>query len=98
MSMVHIVTLVTGEFEDTSRQVVGAYLDEGKALARKRELEEIIELCALDYQSTRERVSTGGDYALEGSEEELQKLAGLDYVYISYNGLGVFMESIPLIG
>lgn len=98
MSMVHIITLVTGEYSDTCRQVVGAYLDEGKALARKQELYDLTVMYGLDYASTRERVSVGGDYVEEGAEEGFAKDSGIDYTYISYTGLGVFMESIPLLG
>ena len=98
MSMVHIVTLVTGEYEDTSRQVIGAYLNEDKARARMRELEEILELCALDRQSIRARIMTGGPDAPEGMEESAAKLAGLEDIYVSYNGVGVFLESITLLG
>ena len=98
MAMVHIVTLVTGEYEDTSRQVVGAYLDEEKAVARARELEAILELCALDRTSTRARVMTGGPDIPEGMDESAAMLAGLDSIYVSYNGVGVFIDSITLLG
>ena len=98
MAMVHIVTLVTGEYEDTNRQVIGAYLDEEKAVARARELEAILELCALDRTSTRARIMAGGPDAPEGMEESAALLAGLDSIYVSYNGVGVFIDSIRLLG
>lgn len=95
---VHIITLITGEYADTSRQVVGAYLDYAKALARQSEVEDALILHGLDRESVRARLQAGGEYEEDGATEALAKDLGLSYVYMSYNGFFVSMESIYLNG
>jgi hypothetical protein len=95
---VHLVTLITGEYSDTTRQVVGAYLDYAKASARKAELEDLFALHGLDKESVRNRLRADGEYTVPGAEEAFTKDAGLGYVYMSYNGFHVDLSSYHLNG
>lgn len=95
---VHIITLITGEYADTSRQVVGAYLDYAAAAARKAELEDLLVLHGLDLESVRNRLRADGEYTTPGAEEAFAQDAGLGYLYMSYNGFFVDLSSYYLNG
>jgi len=100
---VHIVTLITGECSDVSRQVVGAYLDYSKALARKEEIERLIEKHGLNRDSIRTKLADAFDDTSTDEDETDRELAfakdiGVDYVYVSYTGLFVSLSSYYLNG
>ena len=98
MAKVHMITLVSGEYDDRHVMHVGAYLDYDKAHLRRNELELLIAKHHLDRDSVRRQLRGDDDRDTTLDEANFLEEAGLDFIYVSYNGVSVYLDSYSLLG
>lgn len=97
MAKVYMITLATGEYDDRCVQHIGAYLDYDTANKRRIELEDLIKKHHLDREGVRESLRNDDrDTTLD--EANFVEESGLEYVYVSYNGVEVYLDSYELLG
>jgi hypothetical protein len=95
MAKVHMITLVSGAYGLPRH--VGAYLDYNVANRRRIELEDLLIKHKLDPVSVRAAVAAD-EYDTTDHELEFINEAGISYVWASYTGIRVYLESYDLLG
>lgn len=96
MAKVHMITLISGEYDDVMRLHGGAYLDYNTAIARVRQLEDLITKYRLDREGMRQALRDDRDTSEE--EQKFIDESGLDFCWVSYTGIAVYLDSYDLLG